>query len=311
MAAQPLVQPPVQPAPAQPAPAQPAPVQPAPVQPVQQPAPPANAIQPPVVRRMAEVIPLFYGDRTTAENGNDFLKAFNRNILSTNPHPTDAQKIDILLNYLGTDSLAEKWYQSLAGAHLTSWDVFMQAFKARWPLHTSATQMSEEYQMELLALTIPENEVGSIKSVGRQKIWTHVKWAEEALELATLAEIETELMLIWQVKKQLPKAVRKLLDDKYPEWKVFTDAVKGLSTTKLQEEREDIQERTRREEEREQKLLQKVGAVKQATTADLTAQLQHLTVGQVAVSRANMSHTTKPSTTSPFPMSQFRLQQGS
>ena len=214
------------------------------------------------MRRMAEVIPLFYGDRTTAENANDFLKAFNRNILLTNPQAMDAQKIDILLNYLGTDSLVEKWYQSLAGAHLMSWDVFMQVFKARWPLRTSATQTSEEYQMELLALTILENEVGSIKLVGRQKVWMHVKWAEEALELATLAEIETESTLIWQVKKQLPKAVWKLLDDEYLDWKVFTDAVKGLSTTKLQEEREDIQERARREEEREQKLLQKVEAVK-------------------------------------------------
>ena len=110
-------------------------------------------------------------------------------------------------------------------------------------------------------LTIPENEVGSIKSVGRQKVWTHVKWVEEALELATLVEIETESMLIWQVKKQLPKVVRKLLDDEYLDWKAFTDAVKGLSTTKLQEEREDIQERARREEEREQKLLQKVEVV--------------------------------------------------
>ena len=213
------------------------------------------------MRRMAEVIPLFYGDQTTAENANDFLKAFNRNILLTNLQAMDAQKIDILSNYLGTDSPVEKWYQSLAGAHLTSWDVFTRAFKARWLPCTSTTQTSEEYQTELLVLTIPENEVGSIKSVGRQKVWTHVKWVEEALELATLVEIETESMLIWQVKKQLPKVVRKLLDDEYLDWKAFTDAVKGLSTTKLQEEREDIQECARREEEREQKLLQKVEVV--------------------------------------------------
>ena len=49
LAAQPLVQPPAQPAPVQPAPVQPAPVQPAPAQPVQQPVPPANTIQPPVM----------------------------------------------------------------------------------------------------------------------------------------------------------------------------------------------------------------------------------------------------------------------
>ena len=67
---------------------------------------------------------MFYGDQTTAENANDFLKAFNRNILLTNLQAMDAQKIDILSNYLGTDSPVEKWYQSLAGAHLTSWDVF-------------------------------------------------------------------------------------------------------------------------------------------------------------------------------------------
>ena len=229
-------------------------------QPAPQPPPPVNVIQPPTIRRMAEVVPLFYGDLTTAENASDFLKAFNRSMLII-PQVTDAQKIDILSNYLGTDSPAEKWYRNLAGAQLTSWDDFTRAFKTRWPLLTSVvTPTSEEYQTELLALMMPESEIGTIKSMGGQKVWAHVKWAWEALELAMLAGIETESTLIWQVKKQLPMSVRKLLDDEYADWKTFTDAVKGLSTTKLRQEREEIEERTKREEEREQKLLQKVEA---------------------------------------------------
>jgi len=203
--------------------------------------PAVNVIQPPTVtRQMAEVVPLFYGDRMTAENASDFLKAFNRSILHSIPQATDAQKIDILWNYLGTDSPAEKWYKTLAGVQLTSWDDFTRAFKTRWPPLRSATQTSGEYRAELLALTVPESEVGTIKSVGGQKVWAHMKWAA----LAMLAEIE-ESTLIWLVKKQLPKAVQKLLDDEYADWKTFTDAVKGLSTTKLGKEREEIEERTK------------------------------------------------------------------
>ena len=49
-----------------------------------------------------------------------------------------------------------------------------------------------------------DDEVGVTKMVGRQSVWTHVKWAEDALQLATLAEIHQGPMLVWQVLEQLP-----------------------------------------------------------------------------------------------------------
>ena len=49
-----------------------------------------------------------------------------------------------------------------------------------------------------------DDEVGVTKMVGQQSVWTHVKWAEDALQLATLVEIHQGPMLIWQVLEQLP-----------------------------------------------------------------------------------------------------------
>ncbi|KIN98214.1 hypothetical protein M404DRAFT_158337, partial [Pisolithus tinctorius Marx 270] len=173
-------------------------------------------------------------------------------MLFLNPLATDEQKIKALANYLGTSSPAEHWYENLTATQRASWDELAKAFNTRWPTLKSATQTSEEYQTELLALRLPEEDVGVTKTVGRQKVWAHVKWAEEAMQLASLAGIEQGSTLIWQVKKQLPKAVRRLLDDEYKDWQDFTDDVKALNTSKLRQEREEIEDRKKREEERDQ-----------------------------------------------------------
>ncbi|KIO00097.1 hypothetical protein M404DRAFT_153567 [Pisolithus tinctorius Marx 270] len=246
---------------------------------------------------MAEAVPLFYGDRTEAENPSNFIKAFNRSMLFLNPLSTDAQKIKALANYLRMGSPAERWYEDLTTTQLASWDELTKAFNDRWPTTKSASQTSEEYQTELLSHKMLKEDVGVIRTVGQQKVWSHVRWADEAMELARLAKIKGGSTLIWQVKKQLPQAVRKLLDDEYMSWKTFTDDIKKLNMSKLKQECKEIEERKRREEERDQKLLQKVEVAKRATMADIMAQLQCLTIGQVAVPRT--ASRTSPSTTSP------------
>ncbi|KIM61381.1 hypothetical protein SCLCIDRAFT_122037 [Scleroderma citrinum Foug A] len=243
---------------------------------------------------MAETVPLFHGDRAMAENASDFIKAYNRSMMFLNPLATDRQKMLALPNYFRTGSPAEKWYDNLMVNPPATWEDLVTAFNERWPMVKSATQTSEEYQTELLELKMVEEDIGVIKTIGWQRVWTHVKWAEEVLELANLAGIRAGPTLIWQVKKNLPKAIRKQLDDEYADWTAFTTAVKDVNTTKLKQEREDIEERKRQEEEREQKLLQKVEAVKRATTADLSAQLQRLTIGQVAVAQMTASSVPRP-----------------
>ena len=153
---------------------------------------------------------------------------------------------------------------------------FITAFKTWWPTRMSATQTSEEYQEELLVHKLLEDNMGTMKTIGWQKVWVHMKWVEEAWELAMLAEIQGGSMLIWKVKKQLPNAVRNLLDNEYKDWKEFIKALKELSMTKLKQEREDIDEKRKQEEERDRKLM-----------AGLTAQLQCMSIRQVAVSQTS------------------------
>ena len=56
--------------------------------------------------------------------------------------------------------------------------------------------------------------------------------------------------------------------------------------TKLKQERTEIEKKKKNEEARDQKILQRVQRMEmanQATAADLAAQLQRLTIGQVAI----------------------------
>ena len=252
------------------------PVLPAPVPPV----PPAPPLRP---RIMVEAVPLFYGDRAATENARDFMKAYNRSMMFLNPQATDAQKIAALSNFLGTNSPAKQWYTDLIANNPAMWQELTMAFNARWPAGRSAKQTSGEYQTELLGHKIADEDVGLIKTVGRQKSWMHVTWAEQAMELATLAGIAARPTLIYQVRKNLPKVIRKQLDNEYADWTLFTAAVMDVDTVKLTEEKEDREERKKQEEEKERKLLHRVEVANRAT-ADLTSQLQCLTIGQVAVS---------------------------
>ncbi|KIM56419.1 hypothetical protein SCLCIDRAFT_132743, partial [Scleroderma citrinum Foug A] len=213
----------------------------------------------------------------------DFIKAYNRSMMFLNPLATDRQKMLVLPNYFRMGSPAEKWYDDLMANPPGTWEDLVTAFNEWWPTVKSAMQTSEEYQTELLKLKMAEEDIRVIKTIGWQRVWMHVKWAEEALALANLAGIRTGSTLIWQVKKNLPQVIRKQLDDKYADWTAFMTAVKDVNTTRLKQEREDIEEWKRQEEERERKILHKVEAVKKVTTADLSVQLQCLTIGQVAV----------------------------
>ena len=255
----------------------------------QQALPLANPVPLPHPRHMAETVLLFHGDRAMAENASDFIKVYNRSMMFLNLLATDRQKMLALPNYFRMGLPAEKWYDNLMVNPPATWEDLVTAFNERWPMVKSAMQMSEEYQTELLELKMVEEDIGVIKTIGWQRVWMHVKWAEEVQELANLTGIRARPMLIWQVKKNLPKAIRKQLNNEYVDWTAFMTAVKDVNTMKLKQEREDIEEGKRQEEERERKLLQKVEAVKRATTADLSAQLQHLTIGQVAIAQTTVS----------------------
>ena len=122
----PLVLPPV---PAAPPVLPPVPV----VPPVLPPVPVAPPAQQARGRLMAEVVPLFYGDGSPLENPRDFLKAFNQTMRYTNPMATEEEKITALADYLGSDSPAETWYQSLNAGQRSVWADFTAAFYGRWP----------------------------------------------------------------------------------------------------------------------------------------------------------------------------------
>jgi len=160
-----------------------------------------------------------------------------------NPQATDVQKIEALSNFLGMNSPAKQWYTDLiTNNQAATWQELTTAFNARWPAGRSAKQTSGEYQTELLGHKIADEDIGLIKTVGRQKSWTHVTWAEQALELVTLAGITARPTLIYQVRKNLPKVITKQLDNEYADWTLFTTAVMDVDTVKLTKEKEDREE---------------------------------------------------------------------
>ncbi|KAG2355743.1 hypothetical protein BDR07DRAFT_1425244 [Suillus spraguei] len=187
-----------------------------------------------------ETLQFFYGDGRASEDPADFLKLFNRAMCQQTTTQTDYKlKLDAFGDYLGTSSEAENWFKARPPKDKTSWTVFEEAFKKRWPPIEIVEKTKEEYEKELLDHTLSSEEVGKKTTFHNRECWTHVAWAAKVLQLATSAEIANGSSMIWQVRSKLPDVVKDLLkDEEYKSWADFTKAVTELKGSRLVEKQE-------------------------------------------------------------------------
>ncbi|KAG6834125.1 hypothetical protein H0H93_011782, partial [Arthromyces matolae] len=184
-----------------------------------------------------EVTP-FWGNGTNDENGQDFLRAYNRAMAKE----TEEHKLAQFQNYLHSQSIADDWYTSLNANIKTSWDTLQAAFNNRWPNTAIVRKTKAEYELEIVGKKLMVEVLGKTKLVGGREVYTHTAWADEMARLVLEADV-TGTTYITQVRKGLPTIIRDKLEEEYESWTAFLTAVKGISATYIKEKKEDEEER--------------------------------------------------------------------
>ena len=96
---------------------------------------------------------------------------------------TDEAKISNFQNYLGSDSPAEEWYEA-TGKALNKWADFELAFFTQFPTMEKAKKTAVELERELAGLKLRVEDLGKKQKYGGQEVWSHIAFAENALDLA-------------------------------------------------------------------------------------------------------------------------------
>lgn len=203
---------------------------------------------------MAEKVEPFSGNQETNENPHNFFRTFQRIHLDTEASVAIAR----FKFYVEAGEDADVWFASLSPDRLTDWVVFEAAFVAQWPPVEKAAKEPGEYEDDLLKLRLREADLGKKVEVGGREVWAHVKWANDALKLATKAKISTTATLIRQVRRELPDVIKDNVGAKPTDWTVFTKAVRSVDVDTIQDYIDRMARATAREEDRSRALLQSV-----------------------------------------------------
>jgi hypothetical protein len=182
---------------------------------------------------MTTVVPTFSGHVGDTVNSGDFLKAF-RNTMRERKVTDDGEKIETFGDYLKGGSPAEEWFED-EGKGNTTWTDFQTAFTTRFPAITRAKKSQSELERELQALRLPMKKLGKTEFYGGEEVYTHIVFAEKALDLAKRVKIATTTHLIWQVRDQLPDVVKEKINETQQNWTTFHKAMVDLPLGHIRE----------------------------------------------------------------------------
>lgn len=97
----------------------------------------------------------FWGDLDN-EMPQEFIKAFNRSLIGKE----EKVKIEAFPDFLGSGSIAEEWYEALTTETKASWALTRAAFAERFPKTQIVAKTVDEYEDEMLELTLVTHRVG-------------------------------------------------------------------------------------------------------------------------------------------------------
>jgi hypothetical protein len=179
-----------------------------------------------------ERVPTFAGTGNDEIQPSEFVKTFRR---ATRGSFTDEPSwIDGLGDYLKTGSPAETWFNK-AATPKKSWTDFKTAFEKEFPDVSRAEKTSQDLERELLAMRLRTENLGKTERYANDDVWTHVAFAQRALDLARRAGIATGTNNIWQVRDALPEVVREKIPEKQTDWTTFCDAIKKVDVGHIKE----------------------------------------------------------------------------
>jgi len=158
------------------------------------------------------------------ENAQNFLRATEMYIL-VNGIKDEAVKIKLFGTLISAGSQADLWWTNLDTKHKTNWSAVRAAFIAKWPAIIAADKTKLEYQKELLALRMKEEEVGTCITIAGIKTWAHIHFHSTLQKLVQDAGVDSTPILIQPVRDALPRTLRDLTSPAPPNW----NTLKALS----------------------------------------------------------------------------------
>ena len=179
-----------------------------------------------------ERVPTFAGTGNDEVQPSEFIKIFRR---ATRGSFTDEESwIDGLGDYLKTGSPAETWFLK-ADTPKKVWTAFKTAFEKEFPDVGRAEKTAQDLERELLAMRLRVENLGKTERYANDDVWTHVAFAQRALDLARRAGIATGTNNIWQVRDALPEVVREKVPENQTDWVTFCDAIKKVDVGHIKE----------------------------------------------------------------------------
>ncbi|KIK31713.1 hypothetical protein CY34DRAFT_40854, partial [Suillus luteus UH-Slu-Lm8-n1] len=181
------------------------------------------------------------------ENAQNFLHEVEHYIV-LNELKTELGKITVFSTLLSAGSIADTWWNKLDSAHKNTWGDVKAAFTVHWPAITVAEKTGLDYQREILALRLAEDEVGKQITVTEVPTWAHLQFHTHLQQLVNEAGANTTAGLVYQVRENLPMVVEELTTPGIADWTQFLDEIKALDTNKLREKVETA--RKKKDEEK-------------------------------------------------------------
>lgn len=193
---------------------------------------PNNTSPPPSPTYMLRtVVPRFSGEADDPVQPGDFLKEF-RNTMREARVTNDKDKIEAFGDYMKSNSLAEEWFAD-PNTPKTTWNNHQTAFTARFPGIAKAKKSGVELERDLLAMRLKIDNLGKTEKYGGEDVWTHVVFAEKALDLAKRAKIDAGSNSIWAVRDHLPDVIKDKLPEAQTDWASFCTAIKDVDLSHI------------------------------------------------------------------------------
>jgi len=187
--------------------------------------------------------PFFTGDpdNKTAEKPGSWLKRLERTWTSTT---IDADKIHDFSTSLDADSIAETWWDRLDPAHKATWADVKRAFIVEWPPTKQVEVSSAARRATMMSYKLQEEDIGKMEGEGRQRNYTHVRWADNVEPLWKQLEDKNGL-LIPEVRTNLPDSILNCLPDLkdiHTDFSIFLQAVRDVPIDKVRRRTEDLKD---------------------------------------------------------------------
>ncbi|KAG1775476.1 hypothetical protein EV702DRAFT_1199229 [Suillus placidus] len=217
-------------------------------------------------------------NRNDNENPQNFLREVERYI-HISRITDEATKVVLFSTFISAGSQADIWWGTLTAAHTASWATVKAVFQAQWPAIVVAAKSALDYQKELLALRLKEEDVGERITVAGVSTWSHLHYHGRLQKLVQDAGVTNAPVFIHQVREALPGVIQDLTTPAPADWTMFLDEIKNANIDVVQDKAR--WEKEKKEVEKAQNLrIAKLESRQTDPVEILRLQMQRATIEQ-------------------------------